>query len=299
MSKLKGAVKAINRYKMPYLFISPFYIMFTVFMVFPIFYSFYLSLTNLRGVAKPAFIGLRNYANLLNDVRFWTALKNTSIFAVVQIPIMIGLAIILALILNSSWVKFRNFFRSVYFLPVVMSLAVAALAFSMILNIDIGLLNLLLERLGLGKYDWLNNPKLAMPSIIVLTTWRWTGYNVVILIAGLQNISPELYEMAKIDGAGPLRRIWNITLPLLGPVILFCVMFSVIGSYQLFEEPYILTRGGPADATLTIVFYLFQIGFQRFQLGYASSIAYSLVVIIFVLSILQMRYFGRRTSQEM
>jgi lactose/L-arabinose transport system permease protein len=299
MSKLKGAVKAINRYKMPYLFISPFYIMFTVFMIFPIFYSFYLSLTNLRGVAKPAFVGLRNYANLLNDIRFWTALKNTSIFAVVQIPIMIGLAIVLALILNSSWVKFRNFLRSAYFLPVVMSLAVAALAFSMILNIDIGLLNILLERLGLGKYDWLNNPKLAMPSIIVLTTWRWTGYNVVILIAGLQNISPELYEMAKIDGAGPFRRIWSITLPLLGPVILFCVMFSVIGSYQLFEEPYILTRGGPADATLTIVFYLFQIGFQRFQLGYASSIAYSLVVIIFVLSILQMRYFGRRTAQEM
>jgi lactose/L-arabinose transport system permease protein len=299
MANLKKVLKEIKRNKAPYLFISPFYIMFLAFMVIPIFYSFYLSLTELRGVRPPNFIGFTNYANLLQDTRFWTALRNTSVFAAVQIPLMMSIAITLALILNSPGIRFRNFFRSMYFLPVVMSLVVAALSFSMILSVDIGLLNLLLKRIGLTSHDWLNDPDLALPSIIVLATWRWTGYNIVILLAGLQNIPLELYEAAKIDGAGMLQRVRYVTLPLLRPIIFFCVMMSIIGSYQLFEEPYILTnKGGPMDRTLTIVLYLFETGFQKYRLGYASAIAYSLVLVIFIVSALQMKFFWRRTGVE-
>ncbi|HHV62145.1 MAG TPA: sugar ABC transporter permease [Firmicutes bacterium] len=284
--------REVRRNKVAYLFISPFYIMFLLFMVLPVVYSFYLSLTDVQGIGMVKWVGLRNYINLFQDERFLQAIKNTSLFAVVQIPIMLTLAVILALILNSKRVFLRNLFRSVYFLPVVMSLAVAALAFSMILNKDIGLLNLVLSRMGFSPRDWLNDPDLALWSIVGLVTWRWTGYNMVIILAGLQNIPQELLEAAQIDGAGPWQRLRHITLPLIWPVVFFCLILSMIGAYQLFEEPMILTKGGPMDRTLTIVLYLYQTGFQKFQFGYASAIAYSLVIILLVVSGLQMKLSG-------
>lgn len=279
--------------RMAYLFISPFYIMFVAFMLIPIVLSLYLSLTDLRGMGKMNFIGLANYKALLEDPVYLTAVKNTLVFTVIQVPIMVCLALILALMLNSKNLKLRNFFRSIVFLPSVMSLAVAALAFSMILNRDIGLLNILLRALGLPVRDWLNDPRLAFWSIMGVVTWRWTGYNAVILLSGLQNIDDELYEAARIDGANLFQQFRYITVPLLWPIIFFCIMLGTIGVFQLFEEPMILTKGGPVNSTLSIAMYQYNQAFGRFRFGYGSAVAYSLVIMLTILSFINSKLFSR------
>jgi lactose/L-arabinose transport system permease protein len=273
----------------PYLFVAPAVILFAVFMVYPIFASLLLSFQVREGGAF-VFSGLENYARLFQDRLFYTALTNTFIILVVQVPIMLIISLFLAVLLNSGLGKLTGVFRVAFFLPAVTSLVAASIVFFILLNQDFGLINYLLGLVGVDPLPWLNNGFWAKVSIILLMTWRWTGYNMVIYLAGLQGIPDELYEAAAVDGAGRWRRFISITVPQLRPVILFTVVLSTIGTLQLFDEPYVLTNGGPNNATLTIVMYLYENGFRFFDFGYASAIAYVLVVLIAVLSYLQIRF---------
>ncbi|MEV4893958.1 sugar ABC transporter permease [Nonomuraea sp. NPDC055795] len=236
--------------------------------------------------------GFGNYARLVRDPSFLRSLANAGLILVVQVPVMIGLATVLAYVLNQSWLKFRATLRVAYFLPAVTTLVAYAVVFRVLLRTEGGAVN---QFLGL-QVDWLNDPFWARVALIASLTWRWVGYNAVILLAGLQGIGREQYEAAAIDGAGPLTAFRRVILPQLRPVVVFCSITSTIGTLQLFDEPLVLTGGGPGDATLTPILYLYQVGFKQFDFGYAAAIAWAVVALIGALSWVQFRYFGSRTS---
>ncbi|WP_342028571.1 sugar ABC transporter permease [Salibacterium halotolerans] len=232
---------------------------------------------------------MSNFIRLFQDELFYKALGNTFIVFIFQVPLMLIIGTLLAVILNSALIRMKGFFRAAFFTPAVTSLVAASLIFVVLLNGNYGLVNYLLQSVGLPQINWLSDGFWAKVSLIMVTTWRWAGYNMVIILAGLQNISNDLYEAASIDGAGAVRKFFTITIPQLKPVLLFAVVLSTIGTFQLFDEPYNLTGGGPNNATLTITYYLYNQGFQYFDFGYASAIAYVIVVIIAVLSWLQFK----------
>ncbi|MFS8571905.1 MAG: sugar ABC transporter permease, partial [Clostridia bacterium] len=202
------------------------------------------------------------------------------------------LALLLALALNAKWLKLKGLFRVAFFVPVITSEVVVALMFALVFDQDFGLLNAGLRAIGLSAIPWLRSPAWAMPSIILLGVWIWLGLNALYFLAGLQNIDQEYYEAAAIDGANQFQLFRYITIPLLKPVILFVVIQAIVGSYQLFTQPWVLTGGGPQDATLTITMYLYLQAFRFFNMGYASAIGYALVVIILTLSLIQLVAFG-------
>jgi len=274
----------------PYMFLAPAIILFLLFTAYPIISSLLLSFQKLEGGVY-VFTGLSNYTRLMQDSVFFEALKNTFIFLLIQVPIMLGLALLLANALNSKLLKYRGFFRVGFFMPAVTSLVAYAILFSIMLQ-DSGLLNQLLAYIGIDPVKWLSHPFWAKVSIIMAMTWRWTGYNMVIYLAAMQNIPDELYEAASLDGAGKVRQFLNITVPQLKPVILFTAIISTISTLQLFDEPFNLTKGGPADATLTLGLYIYRVGFSYFEFGYASAIAYVIVLIVAVLSIIQLKISG-------
>lgn len=279
-----------------YLFILPFFIMFGLFFVGPIFASFYFGLTKWSGLSSPTFIGLANYIKLMSDERFIVALVQTLWAAAVYNVIMISLAVAIALILNSKRLRLKTLFRAVYFIPVTISMSVLAIVFSLIYAPETGLLNMALKAVGLPhQFAWLDDPRLAMGSIIVMRIWRATGYYAVIILAGLAAIPAEVYEAARIDGANALQETFKITLPLLKPILTFAIIMSTIWSFQLFDEPWILNKGGPNDATLTLLQYLFQTGFVYFRLGYSSAISYMLTLIIFLITVFQLKLLERKS----
>ncbi len=286
--KTKTKKKWITPKTFPYILVFPAVFLFAVFTVYPVISSFILSFQASEG-GEMSFIGLQNYIRLFNDGLFYQSLINTFTILIIQVPIMITLAILLAVMLNSALIRFNGFFRVSFFLPSVTALVTASIVFIILLDSNYGIVNYVLSTIGLEKVSWLNDPFWAKVSIMLVVTWRWTGYNMVILLAGLQNVSKDLYESASIDGAGKVRQFFYITLPQLKPVILFTVVLSTIGTLQLFDEPYILTNGGPNNSTLTVIMYLYDQGFRYFDFGYASAIAYVLVIIIAVLSWIQLR----------
>ena len=202
---------------------------------------------------------------------------------------MMALAIGLAYLLNQSWLRWRAGFRLLTFLPAVTTLVAYAVVFRVLLATDGGAVNQMLGIVGITPIDWLNNEWWARVAVIAAVTWRWTGYNMVIILAGLQSIPPELYEAAKIDGAGRWQTFWSVVLPQLRPVLIFTGITSTIGALQLFDENFILTGGGPNDATLTPVLYLYKVGFRQFDFGYASAIAWMLVLLTAIIAIVQFR----------
>lgn len=274
----------------PYLFLAPAVILFLAFTVYPILSSLLLSFQRLDG-GQYHFVGLSNYSRLLHDSVFLKALWNTFIIFIFQVPIMLLLALILANGLNSKLLRARGLFRVGFFLPSVTSLVAYSILFSIILQ-DTGIMNAFLGLFGINPVSWLSDPVWAKVSIILAMTWRWTGYNMVIYLAAMQNITEDMYEAASLDGAGKIRQFFSVTVPQLKPVILFTAVISTISTLQLFDEPYNLTNGGPADATMTLGLYIYQNGFQYFDFGYASAIAYVVVIIMAVLSWLQMKVTG-------
>lgn len=236
--------------------------------------------------------GLDNYTRLFTDELFLTSMKNTFEILLIQVPIQLCFALIIAVLLNSALVRLKTLFRIAYFLPVVTALVAYSIVFMIMLDENYGIVNYILSTFGFPKIGWLTDPFWAKVALMMAITWRWTGYNMVIYLAGLQSIPKQIYEAADLDGAGKLRQFISITVPQLKPIILFTFVLSTIGTLQLFDEPYILTEGGPNNATLTISLYLYQTGFQFFDFGYASAIAYVLVFIIAVLSYLQMKWAG-------
>lgn len=288
-----GARSLLNPRNAPYLFIAPAVFLFLAFTLYPIVSSLLLSFQTQEG-GTTSFVGLDNYVRLLGDDLFYTALRNTFLILVVQVPIMLFFALLLAVALNSALVRLKGIFRIAFFMPVITILVAYSIIFFIMLNQDFGVVNYVLSLIGIDTVPWLTNGFWAKVSIIAAITWRWTGYNMVILLAGLQGISKDLYEAAAVDGAGRWRQFVSITIPQLRPIILFCLVLSTIGTLQLFDEPFILTGGGPNNATLTITMYLYQNGFQFFDFGYASAIAYVLVLIIAVLSFVQIKLGGER-----
>ncbi|MFE2104906.1 carbohydrate ABC transporter permease [Kitasatospora sp. NPDC059463] len=283
----------LRRRAVPYLLLAPALTLFGLFKAYPVVSSMLLSLTPGSGSVTHG-TGLANYRRLLDDPLFWTALGNTARILVVQVPVMLALALLLAVGLNTALVRWRAVWRLGVFMPTVTGLVATGILFSFLLNTDNGAVNKALQAIGLPAVDWFGSGFWSRMAIVLVLTWHYTGYNAVIYLAGLQGIPRELYEAAMVDGAGPVRRFLSVTLPALRPVVLFTVVLSTIGTLQLFDEPYVLTRGGPDNATLTVSMYLYDNGFRYFDFGYASAIAYALTLIVAVLGALQMRLMGER-----
>lgn len=275
------------------IFTSPFYILFLTFMVYPILFSFYLSFNKWNGVGEMEWVGLANYINLFRDDLVWKSMFNALFFFFTYVPIMLFLALILAVFLNSN-IKGRGFFRAAVYLPNITSLVAVAFTFQLLLDKNYGLLNMFLSYLGISSINWLGTPLGARLSIDMLMIWRWLGYNTIILLAGLQSIPEEMYEAAIIDGASKIQSFFRITVPLMKPVLLFTLVLSTIGTFRMFTEVFILTGGGPANSTLTPVVHLYNTGFNWFKFGYASSITYLIILITLMLSMVQMRLLNEK-----
>jgi multiple sugar transport system permease protein len=281
-------------------FAAPFVILFGIFLALPILAAFVLSFTSfgLRDLQNPIgtnFIGLKNYTDLFADPKFWKSLGNTVYFVVVGVPLTLALGLVIANALSRGITRIRTAFRVGYYLPVITSIVAIAVVWRFLLNPDVGLINLLLQKIGISGPDWLANPALAMPSIIAMAVWRNVGFAMVVFVAGMQAIPAMLYEAASIDGAGRWQSFRFVTLPMLRPTILFMLVITTIGYLQLFEEPYVMTDGGPLDATLSVTMYMYQQGFKFFSQGYASAIAYVLFVIVAIVAFLQFRFLRSET----
>ncbi|MDZ7799327.1 MAG: sugar ABC transporter permease [Trueperaceae bacterium] len=281
----------------PYLFLLPFFAFFAIFWIYPIAASFVLSFLNTRQ--RPWTLDWDfNWGRLLQDEFFWNALQNTLTILVVQVPIMLAFATLLAVAFASDLLRAKGFFRFAFFAPLVLGAVPYSAVFRLVFNEQFGVLNFALSRLGLPTVSWLFESTPAMITIMIALTWRWAGYNAIILLSGLQAIPQTLYEAARIDGAGPIQQFFRITLPLLRPVLLFCFVLSTIGTLQLFTEPWLITTTGPGNATETLVTYLYKQGFRSFNFGYASAIAYTVALIAAIFSLIQIRVVGSREVER-
>ena len=281
----------------PYLFLAPGLALFVAFRVYPLLDGLRLSFTNARlGRAQYAFVGLANYERLLEDTRFHASLVNTAFYAVASTLPILAIPLLLAVALNRG-IALRTFLRSAFFFPFTLSVVTVGLTWLWLLDPVVGPFNYYLKALGIPVRSWLADPTTAMWAIIVTSVWWVTGYYLVIYLAGLQDIPRELYEAAALDGAGGARAFWAITLPLLRPVFLFVFVTHVIGSFQIFGQVFILTQGGPGDATRTVVQHLYETAFQNFfHFGSASAMAWVLFALILVFSLLQFRLLRGHTQ---
>ena len=282
-------------------FLAPALILIGVFFFLPVAASLLLSVTDfdLYGIADPGntrFVGFANYAKLLRTPDFWLALRNTFYFAFVGGPLTIAVSLGAALLLSSKLVRFKGLFRTIYFTPFVTTLVAVAIVWRYLYHTRYGLFNYALSLLGIGPIDWLGDPHWAMPAIILMAVWKSFGYNMLIFIAGLQAIPEELYDAAAIDGAGPMRRFFNITLPMLAPTLVFVTVITMIGYFQLFAEPYVMTQGGPLRSTTSLVLMMYEEGFRWWRMGTAAAIAFILFILILLWTLLQL-WVERRTGR--
>lgn len=274
-------------------FISPFYVFFAIFGLYPLAFSVILSLNDWNGRGEMEWVFLDNFRKIFTgpDKVFWQSVTNGIILFFMYVPIMIFLALVLAVILNSGRVKGFRIFRTIIFLPFITNMVAAGFAFRLLLESNNnGLFNAILRPLGLGPYGWLESEWSARFALSLLIIWAWLGYNMVIMLAGLQTIPKDLNEAAYVDGAGPMQAFFRITVPLMRPVILFTVITSTIGSFGLFAEIQTLTQGGPANATITPLLHIYGVAFDSFKFGYASALAYTFFAIIFMLTLMQLRF---------
>ena len=271
--------------------LTPAMALITIFFVIPVVGGFLLSLTDfdLYSIGDPGntrVVGAANYTSLLNNPLFWRALTNTLYFSFVGGPITIAVALGAALLLNAKLARFKAFFRTIYFAPVVTTIVGVAIVWKYIYHPRVGLLNRMLDAVGIAGPDWLGDPQWAMPALILMAVWRGFGYATVIFLAGLQNVPDELYEAARIDGAGPWRQFLHVTVPQLGPTFVFVGIITAIGFLQVFAEPYVMTPdGGPLNATLTIVMLMYREGFRWWNMGYAAAVAFILFALVLLATI--------------
>lgn len=282
-----------------YLFILPAFITLLIFTIIPLVYAVIISFQNLNIFLGPAkFVGLANFAKLLSDDRFWNALKNSLIF-LVEVPIQIILGLVVAVFLSKNTL-FRKFARTIFFVPTICSLTAIAIVWSFMLDAQIGLYPYYLTSIGLPRLQFLSDPRLAMPTIILTTVWKNFGMTMMILIAGIQSIPTSYYEASQLDGANGIVQFFNVTLPLLVPSLGFCIITNTIGSLQVFDQIYVMTQGGPLHTTETLVMYIYNVGFatQPYDLSYASAIAIILFIIIMVISLLSNNFLTRRETVD-
>jgi multiple sugar transport system permease protein len=277
-----------------WLFVTPALVLIGAFFFVPVVVGLLLSLTDfdLYAIGAPGlarFVGLRNYVRVLTSPDFLGALRNTLYFVVVGGPLSVTVSLGAALLLNARAVRCRSLFRTVYFAPVVTTLVAVAIVWRYLYHPRYGLLNHALGWFGLGPIDWLGDPHWAMPAIILLAVWKNFGYNMLIFVAGLQSIPEELYEAAAVDGAGAWRRFAHVTLPGLAPTFLFVSVTTMIGYFQIFTEPYVMTQGGPLRSTTSLVLLMYEEGFRWWRMGVAATLAFILLVITLAGTLLQMR----------
>lgn len=275
------------------LLVSPALAAIVAFFFLPVVAALALSVTDfdiyaLADLANLRFVGVRNYVRLVTDPTFRTALWNTAFFVLVAAPLSIAVSLGAALLVDAKLARFPTFHRTVLFLPVVTTLVAAAVVWRYLYHPHFGLLNRALGALGVAPIDWLGDPRWAMLAIVLMTVWKGFGFNMVVFVAGLRAIPPRLYEAASLDGAGTLATFRHVTLPLLAPTTTFVVLMTVIGDFQLFSEPYVMTQGGPGDRTLSVVLLMYREGFRWWNLGNAAATAFVLFAIILLLSALGM-----------
>ena len=296
MKSDKGLLKSLIQQRYSYLFIAPTVILFCVFVLIPVIASFFLSFTRYNTFSAPQWVGWDNYRQIFfNDPRFWKALKNTALYVIGVVPLGISISLLLAVAIDQK-IRFKNFYKAIFFMPVVISVVAISVIWKWLFaGGKYGLINHWLIKMGLNPIDWLMSPTWTLPAIMIMSIWAGLGYNMILLLTGLQTIPRAFYEAADIDGAGSWHKFWNITMPLLRPTLLFVVIMSMINSFQLFEQVYIMTSGtgegvgGVLDCALSLVAYLYEKGFQRFEMGYASAIAYILFAIIFLITLFNMK----------
>jgi ABC-type sugar transport system permease subunit len=289
---LRRFTRAVRKYYLGYLFIAAPVISTIAFLLIPMLTSLWWSFNDYSGLQPARFVGLANYLELLTkDAIFRRALMNTTLFVILGMGIGPTLGVITALLLNQK-VRFQSLFRTAYFLPVMTSMVVVATIWRVLYNRS-GLLNTALAGLGLSPIGWLADPQWALFSVVIASVWQGFGFETVVFLAALQSIPRELYEAATVDGANAWHRFLNITLPSLRPVLLFVYIYGIIGSYQVFDQVFVMTGGGPVYSTTSVVYYLFS-KFQDLRLGYASAIAYILFIILVFFSFVQWRFFSER-----
>ena len=281
----------------PYMFLAPFLVMFSVFWVWPIGTSVYYSFTRWDGMSPPKFVGVANYLTLASSDTFYTAVANTLVAWLAYEALLVVFATVLAFLLNAAFLKGQALFQAAILAPITVAMAIVALIFQLLYDRDFGFLNQMLRTFGASSTpDWLGNDRLALWSIVILRVWRATGYYTLMILAGLQGIPREILEAARIDGASEAQAARKVTLPLLRPILGFVVITSSIWALQLFEEPWILTSGGPANATLTVVIFLYLTSFRYFKLGLGAAVAVVLTMMILVLALMQMKYLAREQA---
>lgn len=279
-------LKTLNKYKAPYLFILPFFLLFLVFQLIPAVWTFAISFTNWKGIGTPEFCGFGNYKKLLIDNMFWDALKNTVVYWITGLIFILVLSVLIASLLNSDILKGRAFFKTVAFLPNICAAIAMGLIFRMLFDENVGLFNELLVTLGFQKVPWLTSTKYSRIPVIMLNVWRNTPWFTMIVFSGLLNISRDYYEAATVDGANKWKQFFYITLPSLGNILFFCSITLTVDSWKLFNESYILP--GPGTSNTSLFQYMYESGFNIFNMGYASAIGVILIMILAVLSMIQM-----------
>jgi len=267
-----------------YIFLLPWIVGFLIFLVIPIFTSIYLSFTEYKMIRPPEWIGIANYTRMVGDQLVWHSLRVTSVYTALAVPLGMVSAMAVAVLLNQK-IFASGIFRTIYYLPSVISGVAVALVFSWIFNYRFGILNYFISLVGITGPNWLGSPRYALWAFVIMSLWG-IGGNVLIYLAGLQGVPVSLQEAATIDGANAWTRFWKITIPLMTPVILFTMVMGVIGTFQTFTQAYIMTGGGPANATLFYLLYLYRNGFNWFEMGYASALAWLLFLIILILTVI-------------
>ena len=273
-----------------YFFISPFFILYSVFGLFGLFFSLYISFHHWDGLTPMKFRGFGNYSELFADEIFWESIRNTLVLLVFDFPFKVGLPLLLAVALNSKLIRGRGLFRTAFYVPEVTSAVVVAVIFRYLFDRDTGIVNYALNLFGVENIAWLQDPFWAKVSFVLLSGWWSQGYHMIIFLAALQTIPNDLLEAAMVDGANHVQSFMRITLPLLRPIIIFSAIITTIAGLQRFSEPFLLTGGGPGYSTYTIVYYLYQKTFVSCRLGYGAAMGYAIFIIIFVFSLLQFRY---------
>jgi multiple sugar transport system permease protein len=277
-----------------WLFSFPALALIGTFFLLPVLAALALSFTDfdLYALADPStvrVVGLANYATLFVTPIFWKALANTAVFVMLGVPLSLAASLAAALLLDAPLARLRGLFRTVFFAPVVTTLVAVALIWRYLLHTRYGLINDELRHLGLPAIDWLGDPRWSMPAIVLMAVWKNFGYNMIILLAALQAIPDDLYEAARLDGAGAWARLRHITLPLLSPTLALVTLLTVSGYFQLFAEPYVMTQGGPLQSTVSVLYFMFEQGFTWWRLGFASAVAFVLFGLVLALTLLQMR----------
>lgn len=285
----------ISRRLTPYLFISPAFACLLAFGILPIAIAALVSFTdlNVSGLGDWSavhFVGLQNYRTLFDDSAFWSALGNTVLFVVMGVPVVVVVSLAAAIALNQAKSRYFRALRAFYFVPAVTGIVAISLIWGYLYNSQFGLLNHVLESVGLPRQEWLTDPTMAKVSVVVVAIWRATGLNIIVLLAAQQDIPAEYYEAASIDGAGRWRQIFTVTVPLLRFALFFVTVTTLIGWMQFFDEPFVLTRGGPLGATTSMSIYIYQQGFQFNEFGFASAASLVLFVLIFAITALQLRF---------